>query len=306
MSHRIEYFLFQFLKRLVLLLPLKSVQRLGAFLGTAAYLLVWKRREVALENLQRAFPGRPPAELKHIAHHAFQNYGISILEFLWFPNFTAKHLQTIVDSSSMDVFHNCLKRGKGIVAVSAHFGNWEIIAPALGLLTRTPASIVVQTQSNEYVDKIINSHRTMFGNRVVPMGIAVREIIRALKNSEIIALAADQSGPQEGPYVDFFGRMTATHQGPAVFALRMGSPMVLVLAIRNPDGTYRVVIEEIPTDDLQGESESTMIELTQRHARALEKYIRQYPDQWLWMHRRWKHSYDSTGDTMKDGAHTDV
>jgi KDO2-lipid IV(A) lauroyltransferase len=302
MSLRIEYFFFQFLKSIVLSLPLKSAQRFGAFLGTVCYFLVWKRRAIALENLQYAFPEKSLQERKTIARRAFENYGITLLEFMWFPNFTRESLRKVVVNPDLPVLRECYNRGKGVVAVSAHVSNWEFTALALGSESGFPLSIVVQTQANGWVDAVINKDRTMFGNKIVPMGIAVREIVRALEKGEIVALAADQSGAMESPYVDFFGRKTATHQGPAVFALRMGSPVILGLALRNPDGTYKTIIQEIPTGDLQGYNEANVLELTQRHARALENYIRQYPDQWLWMHRRWKHSLEPEKKTLNNEA----
>jgi Kdo2-lipid IVA lauroyltransferase/acyltransferase len=306
MSKRIEYFFFYLLKRVVLLMPLRSAQRLGVFLGTVSYFVVWKRRAVALENLQSAFPEKSLRERKTIAHRAFQNYGITMLEFMWFPNFNLESLRKIFVDTDLTVVHACYNRGKGMVVVSAHMSNWELMALALSVASGLPVSIVAQAQANEQVNDAINADRTMFGNKIVQMGISVREVVKALQRKEIVALAADQSGPQESPYVEFFGRLTATHQGPAVFALRMKAPMLLVLAIRNSDGTYKAVFEEIPTGDLEEYNDANVTELTARHVRVLEKYIRQYPDQWLWMHRRWKHSIESGEKTVKDGAFTNA
>ena len=307
MAQRIEFFFLRCIKGIILLLPLKSVQRFGEFLGTVCYFLVWKRREIALDNLAQAFPDKTLAERKKITMGAFRSYAVSILEFLWFPNLTKESLRKIVTIDHPEVFADCYNRGKGAIALSAHFGNWELNALAVALAGGYPTSIIVQTQSNTAVDAIINSHRTMFGSKVVPMGISVREIIRALQKSEVVALAADQSGPMEGPYIDFFGRKTAGHQGPAVFALKMGSPMFLSLSRRNPDGTYLSHMEEIPTRDLVGgATEENILTLTQRHTTILENYIRQFPDQWLWLHRRWKHTLDNDGRLLTNGVRSDA
>ncbi|MFI5252037.1 MAG: lysophospholipid acyltransferase family protein [Bacteroidota bacterium] len=300
MAFRLEYILFQLLKFIIQHLSLKSARRLGIFIGTVGYFCVPKRRNIALDNLQHAFPEKTIMERKTIAHHAFQSYAVAMIEFLWFPKISQTHLREIVSIKGLDVYRECNKRRKGVVVLSAHFGSWELDALALGLAGGVQASIVVQTQSNSYIDKIINNHRTMFGNKVVPMGVSVREIIRALQRTEVVALAADQSGPQEGPFVEFFGRMTATHQGPAIFALRMGCPILMSLAIRNPDYTYTINVEEVPSTDLCGDSEANVLELTKRHTRVLEGYIRQYPDQWLWMHRRWKHSLERNETIIKE------
>ncbi|MBI1806750.1 MAG: lysophospholipid acyltransferase family protein, partial [Ignavibacteria bacterium] len=108
-----------------------------------------------------------------------------------------------------------------------------------------------------------------------------------------VAIAPDQSGPMEGVFIEFFGRRVATHQGPAAFALRSGAPMQIGFIIRRSDGTYEVILEDIRTADLHGNTEANILELTRRHTAILERYIRRYPDHWLWMHRRWKHTWES-------------
>jgi KDO2-lipid IV(A) lauroyltransferase len=121
------------------------------------------------------------------------------------------------------------------------------------------------------------------------MGFAVREILTALRKGELVGIAPDQSGPKEGPYVAFFGRCASTHQGPAVFSLRTGAALVLATCVRQNDGSYEIFFEEIPAEDLTGDSPENILELTRRHTQALERKIRSHPGQWLWLHRRWKH-----------------
>ena len=177
--------------------------------------------------------------------------------------------------------------------LSGHFGNWELIAFGVAYLSKHPLSIIVQTQSNKRVNDVINRHRCLLGNSVIPLGMSVRETIKILNGGGIIAMAPDQSGPMEGVYVDFFGRRVASHQGPAALALRTGATMIIGFMIRQPDWTYNAILEEVPMADLNGYSEVHVQELTQRHTTILEKFIRQYPDHWLWMHRRWKHTWES-------------
>jgi KDO2-lipid IV(A) lauroyltransferase len=178
-----------------------------------------------------------------------------------------------------------------LVVLSGHYGNWELIAFGMAYLAKIPFTIIVQKQNNIFVDAIINKHRCWFGNRVVPMGLSVREIIKTLHDGGIVAIAPDQSGDKDhGIYIEFFGSVVATHQGPAVFALRSGAPLLMGFMLRQPDGTYEVILEEIPTKDLIGHSDENIRELTRRHLRKLEQHIRQHPDHWLWMHRRWKHT----------------
>jgi KDO2-lipid IV(A) lauroyltransferase len=289
---RIEFLLFQLLKWIVLMLPLKSAQRLGGYLGTLAYHTVGSRRRIAMDNLRHAFPEKKEREHEIIAKGAFRNFATTLVEMLWFPNLTDAGLRKLVRIRNPEEMVNAHKLGRGMVMLAGHFGNWELGALAVGHLTGIPVTIIVQTQSNELVDAVINRHRCLFGNKVVPMGLAVREIVRTLQGGGVIAIAPDQSGPMEGPYVEFFGRFASAHQGPAVFALRSSAPMMMGFIVRHHDGTYEVIFEHVPTSDLVGYTEKNMMEVTNRYTTLLERYIRLYPDHWLWLHRRWKHVLD--------------
>ncbi len=293
MRARLEYALFLLIRRLILLLPLRSVQHLGDAVGLLAYRLVSSRRAVALENLGYAFPELTDAERSRIARDAFRNYAVALFEFLWFPRLDDRTLRELVSIPSTQKIVDTVAAGKGLILLSGHFGNWELDAFAAARISGEPFTIIVQTQSNKLVDRVINEHRCLMGNSVVPMGIGVRDILRALHGGKVVAIAPDQSGPREGVFVNFFGRMVATHQGPAVFALRTGAPMMLGSLIRQQDGRYEVLLEDVPADGLPEGEEEAVVELTQRHTALLERIIRKHPGQWLWMHRRWKHTLES-------------
>ena len=295
MRERIEFILFQFLKWIVLALPLRGARRLGVIVGAFAYRILGSRRRVALDNLTYAFPEKSDQERCFIAKGAFRNYGIAMMEFLWFPRLHDRKLREIVRIEGLDLMTAGQAKGKGMVMLSGHFGNWELTAYAGAYLSHMPFTIIVQTQSNLSVDRVINRNRCLLGNRVVPRGMSVRETIKTLRGGGIVAIAPDQSGPIEGVFVDFFGRNVATHQGPAAFSLRTGAQVLMGFSIRRADGTYTIKVEEVPTADLAetGDSEENIVELTRRHTALLERYVRLYPDHWLWMHRRWKHTWES-------------
>ncbi len=294
MLHRLEFIFFQLLKWLVLSLPLKSAQRLGAFLGTVAYYIIGGRRRIALHNLRHAFPEKSEAELLAITKGAFKNYGIAFIELLWFPNLKKGGIERLYSSSTTDVLFNAVAEGKGLIFLTGHFGSWELAPLITGTLLHKPLHIIVQTQSNKLVDEVITKHRCILGNVTFDMGMKVREIIRALDDKKIIAIAPDQSAAAEGAYVEFFGRTVSTHKGPAVFALRNGAPIVMMILVRQPDLTYQAVYQLIPMNDLPTNKEDAITELTRRHTILLEQFIRQHPDHWMWMHRRWKHVKETT------------
>jgi KDO2-lipid IV(A) lauroyltransferase len=306
MKHYFEFAIFQVFRWCVLLLPLKSAQRLGGYLGSLAFHLYTPRKNIALENLRNAFPEKTEEELRKIAQGAFRNYGIALVELLWFPNLDDKALRRLVEIENLELMKAAYARGKGLIMLSGHFGNWELIALAMGYLSKLPITIIVQTQANKLVDDVINRNRCLLGNRVVPMGMSVREIIRTLDEGGVVAIAPDQSGAMEGAFVSFFGRSVATHKGPAVFALRSGAPVQMGFITRKPDGRYTVVLEEIPTGDLTDNTEESVVELTRRHTALLEKYVRMHPDHWLWMHRRWKHTQEQVEQLEQSSARASI
>ncbi len=278
------------------MLPFKSAQRLGAILGSGAFYIVGGRKRVAMENLRHAFPEKTEDERLAITKGAFRNFGIAFVELLWFPNFTKTNLFQIVSLSNEQAVYDAEKAGKGIILLTGHFGSWELSGLTAGAIVQSQLVIIVQTQNNLLVDKVINEHRCALGNRVVPMGMAVREIIRTLNNHGAVALAADQSAAMESIHIEFFGRKVTTHEGPAVFSLKTGAPIIMQFIIRQPDMSYVFRFEPISTENLPEDHEAAVEELTKRHTKMLEQYIRQYPDQWLWLHRRWKHVEETSSN----------
>ncbi|MBI1805478.1 MAG: hypothetical protein HYR76_00315, partial [Ignavibacteria bacterium] len=168
MKHRVEFIFFQLFKWAVLALPLKSAQRLGSFIGWLAYILLSSRRHIALDNLQHAFPEKSEAERRAIALGSFRNYGITLMELLWLPNLDDTQLRKLITPANLEVIEQGYSRGKGMVMLSGHFGNWELIAFGMAYLSGHPFTIIVQTQSNRLVDEVINRHRCLLGNTVIP------------------------------------------------------------------------------------------------------------------------------------------
>ncbi len=291
-----EFILFEFFGFLIRLMPLALVQSFGRFLGTVGYFASRERRGIAIDNLQHAFPEKSQEEIAKIGLDAFRNYGMSISEFLWFPKLTPERLRKLVRFSNVELIGEAYSRKKSLIYLSGHFGNWELGGLSLAHFGGYPLTIIVQRQRNPYVDAVINRYRCLWGNSVVPMELSVREILRSLSIGRAVAIAADQSAPKGGIHVPFFGRATTTAQGPAIFSLRTGAPILMVFLIRRENRRYEAILEEVKTDDLKIYSEENVVELTRRHTALLEKYVRMYPEQWLWMHRRWKHVLSTPKD----------
>lgn len=270
-------------------LSLSSARSLGGILGSLVYHVFGFRRTIVHENLQHAFPGLPAQEREAIARNSYRSIGITLIELLRLHRMSEDELRKTVRIEGLDVLRKCVSRGKGVVVLSAHIGNWELITISFKVLAGISVEALYKPQSNPWIDKAVLKRRTRFGAALIPMGMSVREILRILQEGRCILIAADQSAPMESIRVPFFGREVPVFQGPAVFCLKTGAALVAVHALREKTGTYVISCREIPFSDLAYDDQS-VLELTRRHVRITEETIRQSPGQWMWMHRRWKHT----------------
>lgn len=290
MKATIEYILFAGIARSLQLLPLRAVRLAARGFAIAVYHVIPIRKKLTLLQLRYAFPDLHEREITRIARQSYANLVTTIFELMWTPRLTDEMLPYILRIRNPEVLENARRRGKGLLLMSAHFGNWEWLNIGVPRLLGFSVTTVVHPLHNPAVDEMVESWRTMMGSRVVPLGISIREIIRTLRSRGIIGMIADQSGPSGAYYVRLFGRYAATYEGPATFSLRTGAPIVIGFAIRAADGNYDVELEEISTRDLGDTEEERMRELTRRHVRALEHRVSEHPGQWLWQHKRWKHA----------------
>jgi len=290
MVEAVEYALFLLIRGAARLLPFRIAGRIGASLGALVFHLLGFRKRVTLENLQNAFPELSERNRKAIALGAFKNYGTAVLEMLWASQQSDDALRRTVCLQDRTIADRCIEGGKGVILLSGHFGNWEFLIHGLRLHLGRPMVIIVQRQSNRMIDRLIDNGRRRHGNVTIPMGPSSRDALRSLKEGGILAMLGDQSGPKEAAFVPFFGRLAATHRGVAAFSLRSGAPILMAFLVRQSDGTYQALFENVDRSGLDEYSDENIVELTRRHVAVLEQHIRRYPDHWLWMHKRWKHT----------------
>jgi len=284
------YFIALVFKIISIAIPQKGKTMLGKIIGSSMF-FCWKyRRSIAIENLTYSFPEKSNAEIKSIAKGSFQSIAITFLEFFSFNCISKNKLRSMLDfDEGFGLINKVKNANKGMLFVSGHFGNWELIAYTVGLFTNIPVTIVVKPQANKIVDAELNKIRTSQGNKIVSMYNAARTIITEIKSGNAIALHVDQAATENlDVFVDFFGRPASTFKVVAELALRYRIPLIMGFAIRQQDGKYKADVVEIDYSDLDF-SQTSILELTKRHTKHLENIIRQYPEQWAWMHKRWKH-----------------
>ncbi|NTV67684.1 MAG: lysophospholipid acyltransferase family protein [Chlorobaculum sp.] len=260
---------------------------LARFAGDVAYDVFKIRRGMVEGNLSAAFPQKSRAEISRIARQVYRNMAENVVEVLRLPLLrTPEDAARLVDVDARAFRAKTRELNRGAVLISAHFGNWELLGMAFGLLV-SPLTVVVKRLKNREIDRQINLWRAMRGNRVVYKRQALREGLRTLRNGGVMSILADQSDPKGGFFMDFLGRRTSVFLGPAFLALKTGVPVFVGISRKIGNGRYRVEYEEIDYSDL-GTGKADVEELARRYTRALEGYIRRYPEEWFWVHNRWK------------------
>jgi len=261
----------------------------GKFLGILLRLILPSRIDVTLDNLKNAFPEASQDWINDIMKKSFTNLGIVLAEILSFPLISDDKIRKYIKYENLNIYNDAYSKGKGVIVLSAHFGNWELLAYTCGLYSGLPMLVVVENQKNDFIRKNINKFRTRGGNRVVSRYNAARDIVRELRNGGTVGLLADQSATKDKDiFVDFFGRKAATYEAPANLALKFGIPILCAFPVRQPDGTYLAKCYNIDDADLEY-NKAGIEELTKRHVKTLENAIREHPELWVWQHKRWKH-----------------
>jgi KDO2-lipid IV(A) lauroyltransferase len=247
------------------------------------------RKKTTIENLTNAFPEYSPGKIKQIAFGSYKSFAIALIEILSVPWMNKDDIINSVKCSNINLVKEKYNENKGVILLTAHYGNWEFLALSIGLQADISFAVVVKAQRNTYVSDWLNKMRCKWGNNVVPLGISIRQIYKELKNKNVVAMVADQRGPFDGVRVNFFDRRTSVYSGPAVLALKTKAPILYAISVRQPDSSYVCEFFEIKINDLPDNEEDKIVELNQRMTDFLESYIRKHPEQWLWMHKRWKY-----------------
>jgi Kdo2-lipid IVA lauroyltransferase/acyltransferase len=289
MKNRIEYIVFRFFSILFRLLGLNFSRRVAPVLAFIFFYFIPIRKNVVFENLKIAFPEKDFSSNKKLAFRIYKSFAITLVEIMCLPHLNKSELINLVNCKNPELITEKFNEGNGVVLLSSHFGNWEYGAISIALQVKLPFSVVVKPLRNSLVYNWMNKGRTKFGNEVVPLGISIRKTYQTLKEKKIVAMVADQRGPKEGVKVYFFGRKAAVYTGPAALALKTGAPIICGIPIRERDFRYRMLLVEIPVNNLPENEEEKIREISQRYTNYLEEVIREHPEQWLWMHKRWKY-----------------
>lgn len=282
-------------------LPLSWGLLIGRILGRIAYLLSSRRRRIGLANLRMALAHvYSPQDLRRINRKAFENLGMDLIELFRFPKIDQRFLKQFVRTEHWKRADEALKQGKGLIFLGAHFGNWELIALATAM-SGYPLQVLAREQKHTKLNELLNSYRRIGGAEVIPKGMPLRHILRNLKNNRALGMLADQDAGRKGMLVNFFGRLASTSVGPAEIALRTGAVVLPTIMVREDYKFHRLdVLPPLRIENTSNKSAGIKSSLEQ-YNQILESYIREYPHQWLWAHKRWKSSPQRRIIILSDG-----
>ena len=289
MKNTLEYILFISLSYFFRIIGLNLSRKFSSLIAFFFYYILPIRKDVVFDNLKHAFPDFSEDRIKEIAYGSYKSFCLTLAEILYMPWLDEDQLKQIMICEKRDLIVKRFDEGNGVILLSAHLGNWEYLATSVAAQINKKFYVVVKPQRNPFVNNWMNKYRTKWTNEVVPLGVSIRNIFSVLLNKGIVAMVADQRGPEESIKLKFFGRLTSVYTGPAVLSLKTNSPIIYGIAERQKDLNYKVELIEVDRNNLPENSDEKIKVLTERMLKILEDIIRQYPEQWLWMHKRWKH-----------------
>ena len=297
--HRLEYGLVRTARAIDRLLGPRRSAAVASALGRFVYRRLRIRADVVEDQLRHAFPDRDDAWIRRVAEGAYEHLAREAMMLIRLSRLGREAVLEATELEGEAELRSALAEGKGALIVSGHLGNWEI--GGSGVAVRGyPMDAVARRQANPIIDRMVNRARERLGMRIISMGGATKQSLRALREGRTVGLVADQDARARGVFVPFFGRAASTFRGPAVLALRSGAPVLAASAVRRDDGRYRIRLRRVPIPEAATDEEREWA-LTAALAAALEAAIREHPSQYLWHHRRWKTRPPDEGDALEPG-----
>jgi KDO2-lipid IV(A) lauroyltransferase len=289
MKERLQYWLVLAVARTLGWLPRGLARLLVRIITIACYLGLARLRRVGQRNLELALPQLPPPARNKILRHLFRNLGWQLVEFCRLPRYTAQNTSGWIRTEGLDHFLAAEARGRGVLVLTGHLGAWELSSFYHSLMGH-PMGMVIRRLDNRFLDDYVNGIRCLHGNKVLHKDDFARGLLHAMRAGETVGILMDTNmTPPQGVFVKFFGITACTASGLARVALKTGAAVLPGFLLWEP-GERRYVLHFGPelTFQKSAHPEADILAATQQCNDVLESWIRRYPDQWLWIHRRWK------------------
>ena len=288
-KHRLEFAMVWIVVWVLSSLPRLLSRSLGAGVGVFAYLALGRLRQSGLRNLEIAFPEKTKTDRAAVLKQVYRNLGYQLAEFCQMSSYTPEVSRSLIRYEGLDNYLAARERGKGVLVLTGHLGAWELSSFHHSLMG-FPMGLVIRRLDNPLVDEFVNRIRCLHGNRVIHKDDFARGLLASMHAGETVGILMDTNmTPPQGVFVPFFGHMAATASGLARVALKTGAAVVPgFLLWEQSEQQYILHFGQQIALVETGEAEADAIANTAKFTAVIESYIRQYPDQWLWMHRRWK------------------
>ncbi|MEA1996436.1 MAG: lysophospholipid acyltransferase family protein [Gemmatimonadota bacterium] len=287
LRHLFEYGLFRVLIFVLGIMPHRLALAAGKALGSIVWRVVGYRKSVMCKNMGLAFPQEKPAEIERTALACYRNLGRIFFEYSRIMRLSDSWMARNIHVHGQDLLDKAVESGRGAIIVSFHYGNWELMGACIGRLGY-PLDVTSRVQTNQPFNDYITRIRQANGITLLPLtGSAHKRILNSLKQGRFVGFLADQDAGRGGVFVDFLGRPASTPKGPALYSFLTGVPVVMGFMPPRDGGGWEIVFEEVPRPDTKNR-EDFIREMTAYYTARLEEYVRQSPENWFWLHRRWK------------------
>jgi KDO2-lipid IV(A) lauroyltransferase len=303
MREALEYAFAWTLLKLLGALPRGMARRAGAALGVVAWWVLPNLRRTGMRNLELAYPEMPAADRARLLRELYRYLGWQLGEFCQMRRYTRENTRELIRYEGLENYLAARDRGRGVLIVTGHLGAWELSSFWHSLMGH-PMAMVIRRLDNARVDRLVNDIRCMHGNRVLHKDDFARGLLAAMRHGETVGILMDTNmTPPQGVFVPFFGVMACTASGLARVALRTGAAVLPGFLVWDAgEGKYVLHFgREIPVV-ASGDDERDIVENTARFTGAIEEFIRRYPEQWLWVHRRWKTRPEGEGPLYGSSA----
>ena len=288
LSHYLEYLTARTGMLVAGTLSPRAADRLGVRLGHAAYWALAARRKIAFDNIKHALGSSlSDRDIDSLVRDVFANIGRTVIELARYRRTGKQGILALADPAPLGILREALREGRGVVLATAHFGNWEILAAYLAQ-NGIPTDALALTQSNPKINELVINLRRRMGINILEVPANARQVLRSLKENRLVLMAADQHASAGTLVMDFFGRPAAIARGPALFAFRSGCSIIPMLMRRERFDRHVIITGSPITASQSGNEEADVRAMTASYLSFLERNIRQWPDQWLWTHNRWK------------------
>lgn len=273
-------------------IPHKLIAGIGRLTGILIYNIDVRHRRIVRRNLSFVYPEWPAEKVKETSRRIFENLGITLLEICQMTCFSGDNIIKKVKIRGEEHLLDAMQNHKGVVLISAHIGNWEIVPLFWPLYFKTPITVVARELEHKIIDRWIYGLRSRFGSTVIYKDVAMPEMIRTLRQDKTIAILIDQGTRSSlGVKIKFFNKFVTATSGAALLAMRCKSPVVPGFCIRNEDGTFTLNLEKPLFLKRTGDLSADLKSNTQIMTDAIEEAVRKNPEQWFWVHKRWRKYY---------------